>query len=101
MKSSNLRIISKWAVRLAIAASLFSSDSVGAGQLKLPPANLTMLSPGIKAPHNHLGQVDVWGLAHEEEDRLGDVFRLDHWLACEALAEVGAFDEVGVHAART
>ena len=101
MKSSNLRIISKWAVRVAIAASLFSSGSVWDGQLQPPPANLTMLSPGIKAPHNHLGQVDVWGLAQEEEDRLGDVFGLDHRLACEAPAQVGAFDEVGVHAART
>ena len=89
MKSSNLRIISKWAGRLAIAASLFSSVSVGAGQLKLPPANLTMLSPGIKAPHNHLGQVDVCGLAQEEEDHLSDVFGIDHRLAFEAFAEVG------------
>ena len=41
------------------------------------------------------------GWRKRKHDHFGDVFGIDHRLAFKPFAEMGAFDEVGVHAAGT
>src|ERR1035441_6584015 len=60
-----------------------------------------LLQVRIETADDYFSQVDVIGLVEEEENHLRDVLGVDHRLAFEALAQVGAFDEVGVHAAGT
>lgn len=52
-------------------------------------------------PDDDLGQINIIRLFEEENDHRGHVGRTDHLLAFQAVAEVGALDEIGVHPAGT
>src|SRR5581483_2568033 len=62
---------------------------------------ITSARLGIKPANGEFGEVDVFGLAQEEDHHFSDIVGLDHWLALEAIAEVGALDQVSLDAAGT